>query len=82
MDRLFKDVKAHLQDLEHSQRMTLTELERLKRDMARDLDLLRKSVTMGHAATSALGGTFAGIEQIFTDHEQRISAPEKQGPAA
>ena len=106
MDRLFQDVKAHLQDLDHSQRMTLAELDTVRNNvdtlrngvdtlrndvdtvrndvdrLSKDVGLLRKSVTLGHAATTALGGTFAGIEQILKSHEQRISALDKQDPAA
>lgn len=83
MDRLFRDIRAPLQDLEAAQKLTLHELDAFKHDVAQSqtqtasrLDLLRNSVTMAHAATTALAGSFAGIEQIFTDHEKRIEALE------
>ncbi|MBI3924822.1 MAG: hypothetical protein HY319_04715 [Armatimonadetes bacterium] len=85
MDDLKKtlhEMRAHLQDLDNSQNMTVREVDGVKAEvrdlgatadkmsttvqrMEKGLDGLRNSVVLGHAATTALGGTFASLEQIL-----------------
>lgn len=63
-----KAVGGHLQDLQHEQRATTRELGSLAQSVK---NLEARSVHM-EATTTALGGTFASIEQIlgnlFADH--------------
>lgn len=88
MKELFKQVRAHLQELESAQTMTVRQVDQMKANLERvtqDMGLLRNSVTLAHTATTALGGTFASIEQMLTEQaawrakmEARVEASEKK----
>lgn len=73
---VFKQIRAHIEELESAQRLTVKQLDQLKKDLTKDIDLVRKSVTLSHAATTALAGTFASIEQMLREDRERITAVE------
>jgi hypothetical protein len=91
-----RTMAGHIQDLQASQQQTLTELDRFRDQTNNSIGMLQNSVTLAHASTTAMGGTFASLEvhlvKLFESeaevramlqaHEARLEALEKQRPPA
>jgi len=74
MDRLFHKVNGTLQDLEASQKMTVRDIDSMKRT----LESLKSNAKKSVEALVELRGTFKSIETMLMDHESRIAALEKK----
>lgn len=81
MDEILNQLRAQMQDLDHSQRQMLREVDQMKVNMEKAIDnlrdetvrsigSLRNAVTTTNAAVTAVGGTFAGIEVILREIER------------